>query len=75
MKTRTFPRAALVVLVVGALFVAACADQPSKPKTYSSAPPMKIDPNKKYTATIQTVKGDLVLELFAKDVPVKIRRI
>ena len=30
---------------------------------------MQIDTGKQYTATIETEKGDLVLELFAKDVP------
>jgi len=30
---------------------------------------MIIDTSKKYTATIETAKGNLVLELFAKDVP------
>ena len=40
-----------------------------KPKSYSSPPPMVIDTGKQYTATIETEKGDLVLALFAKDVP------
>lgn len=48
------------------------AATPAKPKTYSSPPPMTIDKNKKYTATIETVKGNLVLELFAKDVPLTV---
>ncbi len=39
------------------------------PKTYSKAPPMTIDPNKQYTATVETSRGKVVLELFAKDVP------
>lgn len=30
---------------------------------------MQIDPEKKYTAVMETEKGNLVLELFAKDVP------
>lgn len=38
-------------------------------KTYSAPPPMKIDANKSYTATLETEKGDIVLELFAKDAP------
>jgi peptidyl-prolyl cis-trans isomerase B (cyclophilin B) len=38
-------------------------------KSYSSPPPMTIDTGKKYTATIETVKGDIVLELFAADAP------
>lgn len=41
----------------------------SKPKTYSSPPPMTIDTSKQYTATIETEKGNLLFELFAKDVP------
>lgn len=40
-----------------------------KPKTYSSPPSMVIDTSKQYTAIIETEKGNLVLELFAKDVP------
>jgi len=39
---------------------------------WNSPPKMTIDTNKKYTATIKTEKGDLVLELFAKDVPVTV---
>lgn len=38
-------------------------------KTYDSPPPMIIDTSKKYTAYMETEKGTLVLELFAKDVP------
>jgi len=43
-----------------------------KPKTYSAPPPMTIDVNKQYTATLETEKGKMVLELFAKDVPVTV---
>ncbi len=39
---------------------------------WNSPPPITIDVKKKYTATIVTEKGDLVLELFAKDVPVTV---
>ena len=38
-------------------------------KNYSSPPAMKIDKKKSYTATMKTDRGDLVLELFAADVP------
>ena len=38
-------------------------------KTYSAPPSMMIDTNKEYIATIETEKGDIVLELFASDVP------
>jgi peptidyl-prolyl cis-trans isomerase B (cyclophilin B) len=33
---------------------------------------MTIDTSKQYTATIETEKGDLVLELFASDVPITV---
>jgi cyclophilin family peptidyl-prolyl cis-trans isomerase len=38
-------------------------------KTYSSPPAMVIDPKKKYTATIVTPNGDIVIELFADKAP------
>jgi peptidyl-prolyl cis-trans isomerase B (cyclophilin B) len=44
----------------------------SASKTYSAPPPMTIDTSKQYTATIETEKGDLVLELFASDVPITV---
>jgi peptidyl-prolyl cis-trans isomerase B (cyclophilin B) len=74
------PRIAGVILVLGALLSASCGGQAPgltptpmpKPKTYSAPPPMTIDINKQYTATIETEKGNLVLELFAGDVPVTV---
>lgn len=39
------------------------------PKKYSGPPPIMIDIEKKYIATIVTEKGDIVIELFAKDAP------
>jgi len=38
-------------------------------KQYDKPPEMKIDPNKTYTATIDTSKGKVVLDLYAKDAP------
>jgi len=38
-------------------------------KQYAAAPPMVIDPKKKYQATFKTEKGDFVIELFADKVP------
>lgn len=38
-------------------------------KTWDAPPEMKIDINKKYTATITTTKGKIVLELFPKEAP------
>ena len=61
----------LLALVLGMISCAPSAPA-SKPKTYSAAPSMVIDTSKEYTATIETEKGDIVLELFASDVPVTV---
>jgi len=63
-----------IMLVLVTLLAASCAEQPpeSKPKTYSAPPPMTIDTGKQYIATIETEKGNLVLELFASDVPLTV---
>jgi peptidylprolyl isomerase len=37
--------------------------------TYSAAPPMAIDPAKKYTATLTTPRGDVVIELLPDIAP------
>ncbi len=39
---------------------------------YKSQPEMQIDPSKKYTAIIHTSKGDMQVELFAKQAPVTV---
>lgn len=36
---------------------------------WKSAPAMEIDPNKTYTATIETSKGAIVIDLYAKHAP------
>ncbi len=36
---------------------------------YTSPPAMQIDPSKTYTATIQTNRGDIVIDLYADKVP------
>src|ERR1700744_4645985 len=41
-------------------------------KQYPAPPPLSIDSNKKYTATIETSRGTIVCELFAKDAPVTV---
>ena len=43
-----------------------------KPKFYSAPPDMVIDQNKNYTAIIETAKGNITLQLFAKDVPITV---
>lgn len=39
------------------------------PKQWNTQPAMVIDPKKKYTATISTDNGDMVIELFADKTP------
>ena len=42
------------------------------PRQYAEVPPQGIDPDKKYTATIRTGKGDIVVELFAAQAPTNV---
>jgi len=65
-------RIAGVILVVVTLLSASCAGSAPEQKTYSAPPPMTIDTSKQYLATIETEKGNLVLELFASDVPLTV---
>ena len=64
-----------IILILATLLATSCGgtepEQAVKPepKTYDAPPPMIIDTNKQYTAFMETEKGTLVLELFAKDVP------
>jgi cyclophilin family peptidyl-prolyl cis-trans isomerase len=44
----------------------------NKQQSWSKQPDMTIDPKKTYTATLKTEKGDLTIDLFAKDVPVTV---
>jgi cyclophilin family peptidyl-prolyl cis-trans isomerase len=41
----------------------------TSPLQWSESPQMEIDSKKKYAATIETTKGNIVLELFADKVP------
>ena len=71
-------RIAGAILVLVTLLITSCAVAPSepaptkKPMSYSASPPMTIDSSKQYTATIEAGKGNIVLELFASDVPVTV---
>jgi cyclophilin family peptidyl-prolyl cis-trans isomerase len=39
---------------------------------YDAPPPMSLDPSKRYTATIATSLGDIVIELFADKAPMTV---
>jgi peptidyl-prolyl cis-trans isomerase B (cyclophilin B) len=41
-------------------------------KQYAAPPPMSIDTAKTYKATLETSRGNIVCELFAKDAPVTV---
>ena len=77
MKMNRLPKMVIAILAAGTLLLASCAcpgPEPTpkptpKPKTYSAPPAMVIDTGKEYTATIETERGNMVLELFASDVP------
>ena len=69
-----------IVIILTLLMVLSCGQtaatsSPAQTNTevkvmsWNSAPKMEIDTNKKYSATMETSKGTLTLELFAKDVP------
>lgn len=45
------------------------ADPAERNGMYTEPPPMTIDPAKQYIATIETEKGDIVVELFADKAP------
>lgn len=60
----------LSMLILSSLVLAdAPTTQSGKDQRWDKPPEMKIDSNKTYTATIETNKGKIVLELFAKDAP------
>jgi cyclophilin family peptidyl-prolyl cis-trans isomerase len=61
----------LISLIAGSMLLCAplrADDQPAR-KTYPKPPDMKIDVNKTYTATLNTSKGKIVLDLFPKEAP------
>ena len=43
-----------------------------KDRMYTAPPPQVIDPDKDYVATIRTERGDIVIELYADQVPVNV---
>lgn len=78
MANWSLSRIAGSILVLVTLLLISCAvtsSEPAptlKPMSYSAPPPMTINTSKQYTATIETGKGNIVLELFARDVPVTV---
>lgn len=44
-------------------------------KQYDAPPEMQIDPDKTYTATFKTERGDIVIDLFAKEAPITVNNL
>jgi len=61
-----------ISLFLALLLLVSCTGTTPEPTTYSTPTPMIDETSKQYTATIETNKGDLVLELFAEDVPLTV---
>ena len=67
----------LALLATAGLLLSGCSAKPTatpprpteRPKKWSSPPPMSIDLNKTYYVTFQTAKGDIKVQLFAKQAP------
>ena len=60
---------AAIALIAVTQFAFAAEDKPAAPKQWKEPPAMIIDPAKTYTATIDTPKGKIVIDLFAKEAP------
>ena len=58
-----------IALIACALLCPLVLAQDAAKKSYDTPPEMKIDVNKTYTATINTSKGKVVVELFPKEAP------
>lgn len=56
----------------GSTGTAAAIPPAQRADMYKSAPPMTIDVNKKYRATIETTKGNIVIDLFPQDAPLHV---
>ena len=82
MTGKSLSRVAGIILVLTTLLATSCAGEAPepaptpaptpKPRSYSEPPAMTTDTGKQYTAIIETEKGNLVLELFASDVPMTV---
>ena len=73
-------RLLLLVLFAAVMALPACSSSSNtsptgaegKIKQWPNPPPMVIDQNKEYTATIKTNLGDIVVQLFPKDAPIAV---
>lgn len=68
--TSVWCKAVCVAVLAGAVFLSPTAR--AERKTYKEAPPMKIDRAKTYTATIETSKGNIKVDLFPAEAPITV---
>lgn len=79
MARRAFYLAGIILILTALLSPLCGCSEPEvtptpspKANTYSSPPPKSIDTGKQYIATIETEKGNIVVELFAQDAPLTV---
>ncbi len=68
---RRFAVMVFFIAMSGVLLMTGCNKEPEI-KQYESYPPMTIDQNINYQATLVTNKGDIVIELFANEAPLAV---
>ena len=68
-RSRWFAVLAVLGIVAAAPHLAVAVARQGEKMEWKQPPDMQIDASKKYTATIETSKGNIVLELFAKEAP------
>jgi peptidylprolyl isomerase len=69
MVTRIVSLSLLAVLTTACAAAAPSSGGAEGGKRWSSPPAMSIDPAKRYTATLKTAQGDVVIELLPKEAP------
>ncbi len=62
----------IAVATLAGLLAACASSEGSKMKQYPSAPPMAIDQNKQYVATLDTNLGQIVVQLLPKEAPLAV---
>jgi len=68
LKTKQF----ILVQLIGILLLLGLSACASKPTSWETPPEMAIDPEAVYIATLETEKGDIVIELFADRAPITV---
>ncbi len=68
-RNRVLLAGLVVLILIVILAVVWASTEERRPKQWDQPPPMTIDPQKQYYATIRTEKGDIRIRLFADKAP------